>query len=212
MVPILGPLMADPARRFVRGLREEHARNHSRALRAAQTLSGLSREDLTERILQNPSLIPIVARVLFASAMTGQDEILDALGAALGSVVLQPDRVDDVELVLIGLQDIRRHHVAALRVLDGPPEWREEGEEGGDNPGVQAAKITTDVERLTWNVEAVAGRTGMPVDTTYVTVTGLANAGFVRALGAMGGLGYRITDLGRTLLEVLERYNDAQAT
>ncbi len=66
MVPILGPLMADPARRFVRGLREEHARNHSRALRAAQTLSGLSREDLTERILQNPSLIPIVARVLFA--------------------------------------------------------------------------------------------------------------------------------------------------
>lgn len=187
-------------------MREEHSRSQSRALRAAELTSGLSREDLAVRIGETPGLVPILTRVLFAAGMTSQDEILDALGAAMGVAAADPDQADEIEFLLIGIQDLRRQHIVVLRAASGPPQWWESPEDSADTT---SARITTEVESSTWNVEALAEAAGLPIETTYIAVSGLANAGFVRAFNALGGMGYRMTSLGTTLLDVLERYSDA---
>lgn len=206
MIPVFGPLLADPARRLSKAIRDEHARVQSRALRAAEVTSGLSREELAERIARTPQLVPIVTKVLFAAGMTGCDETLDALGAALGLAAAEPDRTDAVELVLVGLADLRSEHIQVLRVMQGGPRWLEPPEETAD---LQSARIISSVQSETWNVEALAELSGLDIDTAYVAATGLCNAGFARAYNALGGMGYRMTALGDVLLEVLARHDDS---
>lgn len=203
LVPFIGPLLADPARRLIGAVRAEYARNHSVALRAAEVTSGLTREELAERIATHPRLIPVLTRVLFAAGMTGQDEILDALGAALGAAAAAPEQVDDVELLLIGLQDLRRQHVTVLRVVGGGrPQWDEESKTPPNNE-VQA-------EIAGWNVLAISNRCALSEETVHLAAVGLDRAGFVRTFSAIGGLGFAITQLGHTLIEVLDSYDAAK--
>ena len=112
-LPIVGPLLQEPAKRLVGSVRAEHARNRDRALRAAVQMSGLTREELAERICTTPKLVPLLTRVLHEVGMTGQVEVLDALGAALGDAIREPSRSDEVELVLIGLESVRKQHNAS---------------------------------------------------------------------------------------------------
>ena len=117
LIPGVGPLLAPLAKRAFKSIREEWARNSSKALRAAERISGMSREELSDRISDDPRLIPLVTRVLYAAGMTGQDTILRALGTALGDAVQNPEKVDEVELLLIGISDLRRHHVVILEAI-----------------------------------------------------------------------------------------------
>ena len=117
LIPGVGPLLAPLTKRALKSVREEWARNNSKALRAAERISGMSREELSDRISDDPRLIPLVTRVLYASGMTGQDTILRALGTALGDAVQNPEKVDEAELLLIGISDLRRHHVVILEAI-----------------------------------------------------------------------------------------------
>lgn len=207
MTPFVGPLLEGPARRLSVQMRAEHRRNGSRALDAAVAMSGLSRDDLAERIASDGRLVPLVTRVLYAAAMTGQDEILDALGAALGTAANDPDQTDEVELLLIGLTDLRRHHVRVLRSAAGPPIWLEPERE---HDGVEPAKIAPVDDAQSWNIEGLASVSGLQTEVAYIAATGLANAGFLQAFSAFGGTGYQITSLGRNLIDVLTQYEDGQ--
>ncbi len=86
-VPGLGPLLGPLAARLSQALGEEWQRNTSRSLRAAEKVSGLSREDLAEAIAADPRLVPLLTRVLFQAGMSGSDDKLQALGAGLGWAV-----------------------------------------------------------------------------------------------------------------------------
>lgn len=44
---------------------------------------------------------------------------------------------------------------------------------------------------------------------TLLCATGLLNAGFLRPLPAIEAMNYLVTDMGRSLLDVLEQYRDA---
>ena len=116
LVPFLGPLLAPFGKRGSKRVREEWARNASKALRAAERMSGMSQE-LGDRISEDPRLIPLVIRVLHTAGMTGQDPILAALGTALGSAVRDPDKADEAELLLIGMTNLRKHHILILRIM-----------------------------------------------------------------------------------------------
>lgn len=51
-------------------------------------MSGLgSTEDLAAAIADRPQMIPLLTRVLFAAGMNGYDEVLEVLGAAVGTAV-----------------------------------------------------------------------------------------------------------------------------
>lgn len=187
-------------------VRKEVERARSVAIAAAEDVTGLKREDIAEKIADDPRLVPLVARTLYAIGMTNQDEILAALGAALGDAVSNPTRIDEVELIVIGLQDLRRTHISLLRTLAGEPRWLSRT----DRPpydDMQPVAVTALGEAERWNVEAIAEVSGLDDDEIAVLVTALANAGFVRALGVYGGTGYQVTSQGRTLLAVLETYD-----
>lgn len=185
LLPGWGVFLAGPAAQVTRNVRQEWQRARSRAIKAAERTSGLSREDLAERIAADPMLIPLVTRVLYAAGMTGHDRILDALGAALGDALAHPDRVDEAELVIIGLERIRPTHIAVLETLNRPPLKRE-----GDAD--------------TWDADTLETALGGSRSSWYSAAMVLVNAGFAESHnGFGGGTQFSVTPLGETLLQVL---------
>lgn len=74
LIPLVGPLLSPVMKRFSTAIRAEHAHNTSIALRAAERAAHMSLEDLALAIEENPPLVPLVTRLLFAAGMTGQEE------------------------------------------------------------------------------------------------------------------------------------------
>src|SRR5450631_2725122 len=117
LIPIAGPLAAPLAKRLTRAVRAERARNFSVAIKAAERMSGRTREQLAEAIEEDPRLVPLVTRLLYAAGMTGQEESLWLMGAAFGDAVREPEKLDDAEMVLGAMTDLRAHHVRVLQLL-----------------------------------------------------------------------------------------------
>jgi hypothetical protein len=63
--------------RMFNAIRDEWGRNRSKALKVATKVSGLSRGDLAERIENEPELVPLLTRLLWEAAMTGQGPLLE---------------------------------------------------------------------------------------------------------------------------------------
>jgi hypothetical protein len=129
-VPFLEPALS----RLVDPLVAEQARRQSKALKAAEQLSGLSREQLADRISANPKSIQILTRFLFAAGQNGHDEILEMIGRSLvrNLEALEADKADQLleeEMILLALQDLTPLHVSvmlAIREIAQPPAGREE--------------------------------------------------------------------------------------
>jgi hypothetical protein len=130
---------------------------------------------------------------VLASRMTGQEEVLDLLGAALGDGVRHPGQADETELILSGLARLRQAHTQLLNRL-GPE--RPQADDGS---------------MITWGPEAVGVRVGMTEDQANRLLFGLASSGFMTMHGAFGGLGFTVNDRGLRLLEVIEALKDDDA-
>jgi hypothetical protein len=185
LIPFVGSIAAPVAKRFSKKVREEWARNHSKALRAAERISEMSREDLADRISEDPRLIPLAVRVLYAAGTTGQDAILRALGTALGEAVLDPEKIDEVELLLIGMADLRKQHIVILEAMAKPPQ-----ESTPDNPRY-------------WGSEPLAQTSGFTRDLVNMCLSGLVRSGLIRQVDDAYGVCYEISELGQAALEVL---------
>jgi hypothetical protein len=75
----------------------------------------MDREELGEVIAEDPRLIPLLERILFTAGMTGHDRTLSAMGAALAHALRNRDRIDEAELLLIAVSDLRGEHIAVLQ-------------------------------------------------------------------------------------------------
>lgn len=160
---------------------------------AAERASGMSREELADAISEDPRLVPLVTRVLFAAGMTGQDPILTALGTALGDAVRDRSRIDEAELLLIGIADLRAYHIAILKIMSEEPP-------APDKPDSMPR----------WYPNLIADRTGYRSEVVSLCIYGLISGGLARSLDTYGGTSYEITELGRTALEVISQLNDDQ--
>lgn len=189
MVPVAGSLLSPLAARLSRNVREARERNASTALAAAERVSGLTREELAAAIADDPRLVPLLTRLLYAAGMTGQDEMLKAMGAALGDAVRDRQRINEAELLLMALAELRTHHIDVLRVLltEPPPP--------ADNPSGKGA----------WVMNVIAEQAGLREDFTSLCLMGLVNGGLAVPQTLWGATGYAPTDIGRTVLEVLDQ-------
>lgn len=185
LIPFVGSIAAPVAKRFSKKVREEWARNHSKALRAAERISEMSREDLADRISEDPRLIPLAVRVLYAAGMTGQDAILRALGTALGEAVRDPEKIDEVELLLIGMADLRSQHVVILEIMSAPLQ--------GSTPD----------DPHYWASESLAQTSGFTRDLVNMCLSGLVRGGLIHQVDNAYGVCYEISELGQAALEVL---------
>lgn len=187
LIPFVGPSLAVFTKRGSKKIREEWIRLTSKALRTAERVSGLSREDLADRISEDPRLIPLVIRVLYTAGMTGQDVILRALGTAFGDAVRNPEKIDEAELLLIGMSNLRRHHIDVLEIMS----------ENLPHPSLPNTYIY-------WTPENLASKSGYSRDLANICISGLLQSGLISQVADAYGVAYEITDLGRTALEVLD--------
>jgi hypothetical protein len=188
LIPFVGPSLAVFAKRGSRKIREEWMRNTSKALRTAERVSGLSREELTDRISEDPRLIPLVIRVLYTAGMTGQDSILRALGTAFGDAVRDPEKIDEAELLLIGMGNLRGRHIHILEIMT----------ENLPHPSLPDIYVY-------WTSENLASKSGYSRDLVNICASGLLQSGLIHQVGDAYGVCYEISDLGRTALQVLDQ-------
>jgi hypothetical protein len=190
-IPVLGPILAPFAKRLSGKIREEWDRNTSEALRAAERASGMSRERLADRMSEDPRLIPLVVRVLYVAGMTGQDAILRALGTALGDAVRIPENIDEAEILLIGMADLRGHHIDTLKIM------------------TERLPHPTEPDQFAyWTSESLANKSGYSRDLVNICIAGLVSSGLIRQADDAYGVAYEITELGRTALEVLNELGE----
>jgi len=173
----------------------EWSRNRSAALAAAERTSGLSRDDLAERIEAHPELVPLVTRLLWEAAMTGQHALLEAMGAAFGARVDDLPRAADYELVLGGLRNLRGEDMATVRKLAQASMFHHSEEDA-------AKKVDPH------DLHKFAARLGVSPEVVVFSLSRLTGPGFaVSRTSLFGNAQYELTDLGRLLFDALERLN-----
>jgi hypothetical protein len=171
-------------------VRAEWRRLRSTALRAAEEASGLSREDLAEQIAQDPRLVPLLTRLLYAAGQNGHDPTLRAMGAALGDAVRDRDRVDECDVILTALADLNAAHVLVLRRLaEEPPQ------PSSDGPG-------------SWGPQSLLDNVTLPASIVPLCSAALISRGLVVSPSGGYGTSFHVTDLGRTVLAVLDQWRD----
>ncbi|MEV0950982.1 hypothetical protein [Promicromonospora sp. NPDC050249] len=158
VIPGSGPFIA----RALSLVRKEWQRNASQSLRAAETISGRSREDLEELLETNPELTPLYLRVLWAAGMNGHDETLRAMGATLGEAVNASgteaaDAIADADQALMAMSRLTPRHFRILRFMCSRPRPTA----GGTPSGWSTARITEalglDEDRVTWCLSDLVG-------------------------------------------------------
>ncbi len=176
-------------KRLARSLTAEWRRNTSKALRAAEAASGLSRE-FAEWIKEDARGIPLYLKVLWAAGMNGHGQTLAAMGAVLGKAAQATARGDEegfeeAELALRAMSELTPRHFRVLRVVSEGEVFT--GENGGENLG----QFTPD---------HVARETAMREEVAHQCLINLAGAGLATTRPVWDGTAYPITDLGRAVI------------
>ena len=168
----------------------EWQRLHSAALKAAVRVSGLSYEDLQERIESDPELMPLYVRVLWAAGTNGHDETLRAMGATLGEAVrataegadADPQSMRDADQALVAMDALGPRHFSVLRLLATP----------GHIPENIPDK---------WRVNELTEALGFDEERVRWCLSGLAAAGLAIPRGStFGGEWFAATNLGRAVV------------
>lgn len=186
-----GSLAGVGLKRLTETVVAEHKRNRSRALHAAEVMSGLSREEVAEKIADNPRLVPLLTRVLYVSAMTGQDEVLIGLGAALGAAVSDDDKIDEAEFMLARIEELRRHHFQILHIFAGRSPW--------DTHRVDETGARIDF----WREDEILTKVSMRQDLVEVALTGLHASGLLQLERRAEGNLWTLSPFGRDVLDLV---------
>jgi hypothetical protein len=186
-IPVAGPLLAPAARRASLAVRKEYRRNVSTALKAAEHISGMTREELADVIAQDPELVPLLTRLLYVAGMSGSDQVLSLLGAALGDAALHRDRIDEAELILATVADLSVHHLSLLRTMvTSTP----------DSP-------ESDPPPRFW-LATISRQSGLSQELTGLCLARLVGSGLVNSVSVWNGVMYAVTELGRTVLDMID--------
>lgn len=194
-VPGAGPVIAQ----LWKGMVAEWDTNRSVALRIAENVSGLSREDLAERIECRPELVPALTRLMWEAAMTGQTELLETMGAAFGAAVGDLERLPDYEMVLSGLSQLVGSDIQILKEIRGRQVFHHQAPDEPEYP--ETADIAT--------VLGISKRLELRESVVTFGLRRLENQGFVMSLNVLSGTEFTVTELGRLLFDALERVTDA---
>ncbi len=160
--------------------------------------AALSREDLEERLAEEPRLIPLTIRTLHAAGMTGQDETLRLLAGFLGDALADVATVSDVETIIGVVQNLTEHHIKVLEIVASSPS--------------EYPQLGSSIDH--WTSGLVVSLSSMRSELALIGIQGLIATGFLSDAGIDGGgvtwddLGkggaiLEVTELGKTVLRML---------
>ncbi len=174
--------------RLVDAIVQEHERNCSLAWDAATAESGLTREELTEFVEENPRGVPMYLSILHAAGTNGYEETLRAMGTAFGAAASsakagEMSEVEKADVALRAMSSLTPSHFRVLKyVLEHPPEV---GPDGSKNFVVATSEA-----------DSAAATLRLSSDDVAQYLLNLAAAGLVRMVDVFGGTGYEATALG----------------
>lgn len=187
MIPVIGSALVPVVERLASRVGHEWSRSRRTIVKAAAEEAGLSPEDLAEAIEAEPRLVPLFSRVMMEATTCGDEKTLLALGVAFGEAVKDSEKIDEVELLLMGIRNLRANHFLVLKTIiddDYPPN------DGG---------------KTLWHMHVVADACKLDLGQATLLVTGLMSAGFLTPLSYFNGTGYVASELGIKALEVVDR-------
>ena len=100
---------------------KERARRVSVALKAAEDLTGRTREELSAWAENTPGSLSLTIRVLFAAGNSGNDAVLQMLGAALGRAHSTNSASGEHELLVSAIDGLTREQLIVLAACDTEP-------------------------------------------------------------------------------------------
>lgn len=115
---------------YLEQIRREWVHRGDVVLSAAEQTGGVDREVLFERIIKDPELGSLMARVIAASGSTNLEEKLRGLGRTLGRAIANEDRVDEALCLASALNDMEAPHFRLLRLVQEPQQGTSPGESG----------------------------------------------------------------------------------
>jgi hypothetical protein len=82
--------------------------------------SGLDQDDLADVLTGDPDMIALTQKVLQAAAASGNEQKLRGLGGLLGRAAAQGDRLDETQILIAAVADLKAPQVLVLDVLARP--------------------------------------------------------------------------------------------
>jgi hypothetical protein len=176
-------------------IRQEWSRLTSRALKAAERSSGITREELAEWIERDPRALPLYMKVLWSAGMNGYEQTLRAMGAVLGeaakaTVAGEDEAMERAELALQAMANLGPMHFKVLAALSKSVVVV--GEHGGENLRQFTPDFVSEVAGMS---ESLAAQCSL----------NLANSGLTELTSVLGGNAFPLTDLGRAVLRAAEQ-------
>jgi hypothetical protein len=196
-VGVIVPGSAPGAKRLITAMEAEWERARSVALRAAERESGMMREELADRIADNPRLIPLVTRLLHAAGMNLYDPVLTAMGEALGRALSDEGALDESTLLVTTLDGLTPAHMQALKILENPPL--------DSTPDRPKGWINTEMYKEPGVISHV-----LDMALGGLVFRGLAISSFIHT-DASDQVGYAITELGREVLHLVRTHRAHEA-
>lgn len=178
--------------RALEAARAEWARNQSLAMAAACRSAGMSREDLDQTMEENPELLPLVTRLLWQAAATGERDLLEAMGAIFGSTALSRTPVDECDGILKSLDALHAVDINVLR-------WLSSSER------VVSVDDSDEDDGADYTSVSLAERLGTDNDRVNGSLARLVGQGFAISRSVLGGDRFTITTTGRVLCEALSQ-------
>lgn len=172
----------------------EHAQRASQALRVAEAASGMSREELADLLDRQPELVSLYLQVLYAAGMNGHDQVLRAMGAAMGlaaAAVQSDDRgtFEDIELVLRAMKDFTPRQFQVLHST--ATGTGRKGDDGKD-------------DLLPTSARGIGPNLGISEERVEASLIALSGLGLVAVVKTWGGNSYPITPLGQAILNAAD--------
>jgi hypothetical protein len=191
MVPLIGPFTGLIAGEISKALRMRIARNASVAIAAAEAIARMSRDELGRAIADNPELVPLYVRILYAAGMNGSEKVLVAMGIFLGKAINDVKKGntefgDEAELVLKSLDNLSTIDFKILEILVSMHLLDSEG-----------------TPRTHLLPAEIAEATKLESEMAGYRLLALASSGLVSMTSLIGGMGYGITDMGRAVLAAI---------
>lgn len=103
--------------RALEALAAERSRRVSKALRVAEDISGLSREELDDLIADDPTSVSLVLQLLQAAGNAGDESVLKLIGYVVGVGIKDPDVVERQSTLLLAIDGLNAAHIRMLGVL-----------------------------------------------------------------------------------------------
>ena len=155
---------------------------------ARRVQPGITADEMWEALTGDDERRALTVRVLEAARRTGREDKLRLLGAILGRVAVEEERLDEAVVLAAALDDLEGPHVVVLQAL------REQPPHGVDGKEPAAAWFVAElVDRVPLEDGIVRGCLGT-----------IGRHGLARdSRGPFTGEAYELTGLGRVLLDLM---------